>query len=264
MDYLKINKQSWNKRTEVHYDSEFYDNENFKKIGNSLNEIELEFLKEIKGKKILHLQCHFGQDSISLSKLGAEVTGVDFSELAIEKAQNLAKEMETDTRFICSDVYGLPDVHDEQYDLVFSSYGTVGWLPDSNKWAQVISHFLKPEGKFVFAEFHPAMWMFDDAVEKVAYRYFNSDPIIEEEEGTYTDKTANIKQTCVTWNHGLAEIFNALKDNDLHVTEFREYDYSPYNCFQNLQEVEKGKYLFKHLGDKLPLVYALVAQKFPS
>ena len=84
MDYLKINKESWNKRTEVHYDSEFYDNDNFKKTGNSLNEIELEFLKEIKGKKILHLQCHFGQDSISLSKLGAEVTGVDLSDLAIE------------------------------------------------------------------------------------------------------------------------------------------------------------------------------------
>ena len=264
MDYIQINKQSWNKRTEVHYDSEFYDNENFKKTGSSLNKIELEFLKEIKGKKILHLQCHFGQDSISLSKLGAEVTGVDFSELAIEKAQNLAKEMGTDTRFICSDVYGLPDVHDEQYDLVFSSYGTVGWLPDSNKWAEVISHFLKPEGRFVFAEFHPAMWMFDDAVEKVAYRYFNSDPIIEEEEGTYTDKTANIKETCVTWNHSLSEIFNSLKNNGLQTIEFREYDYSPYNCFQNLQEVEKGKYRFKHLGDKLPLVYALVAQKFPS
>ncbi len=264
MDYLKINKQSWNKRTEVHYDSEFYDNENFKSTGNSLNEIELEFLKEIKGKKILHLQCHFGQDSISLSKLGAEVTGVDFSELAIEKAQNLAKEMGTDTRFICSDVYGLPDVHNEQYDLVFSSYGTVGWLPDSDKWAGVISHFLKPKGTFVFAEFHPAMWMFDDEVEKVAYRYFNSDPIIEEEEGTYTDKTANIKETCVTWNHGLSEIFNSLKNKGLKTIEFREYDYSPYNCFQNLQEVEKGKYRFKHLGDKLPLVYALVAQKFLS
>lgn len=261
MDYLQINKQSWNKRTEVHYDSEFYDNENFKKTGNSLNEIEQEFLKEIKGKKVLHLQCHFGQDSISLSKLGAKVTGVDLSDIAIEKAQNLAKEMEVDTQFICSDIYNLPKVHDEQYDYVFSSYGTIGWLPDSNKWAEVISHFLKPGGKFVFAEFHPVVWMFDDAVEKVTYRYFNSDPIIEEEDGTYTDKNANIKETCITWNHSLSEIFNSLKNNKLIVSEFREYDYSPYNCFQNLEEFEPKKFRFKTHGDKLPMVYALVASK---
>ncbi|MEZ7931864.1 MAG: class I SAM-dependent methyltransferase, partial [Flavobacteriales bacterium] len=155
MDYLKTNKESWNKRTEVHYDSDFYDNENFKKTGNSLNEIELEFLQDIKGKKVLHLQCHFGQDSISMSKLGAEVTGVDLSDLAIEKAQNLAKEMNIETKFICCDLYSLPEVLNEKFDIVFTSYGTVGWLPDSNKWASVISHFLKPEGKFVFAEFHP-------------------------------------------------------------------------------------------------------------
>ncbi len=261
MDYLKTNKNSWNKRTELHYDSEFYDNDNFKKTGNSLNEIELEFLSEIKGKKILHLQCHFGQDSISLSKLGAEVTGVDLSDVAIAKAQNLAKEMGTDTKFICCDVYSLPKILNEKFDIVFSSYGTVGWLPNSNKWAEVISQFLNLGGKFVFAEFHPAVWMFDDAVEKVTYRYFNSDPIVEEEEGTYTDKSADIKETCITWNHGLAEIFNALKNNGLQVTDFQEYDYSPYNCFQNLEEFEPKKFRFKKHGNKLPMVYALVAVK---
>jgi SAM-dependent methyltransferase len=261
MDYLKINKHSWNKRTEVHYKSEFYDNENFKITGNSLNEIELQFLKAIRGKKILHLQCHFGQDSISLSKLGAEVTGVDLSDVAIEKAENLAKEMGDGSRFICSDIYNLPNVHNEKYDMVFSSYGTVGWLPDSDKWSSVISHFLKPGGKFIFAEFHPVVWMFDDKVEKVAYRYFNSEPIIEEEEGTYTDKTADIKETCITWNHSLSEIFNALKNNGLEIIAFNEYDYSPYNCFQNLEEFEKGKYRFKVHRNKLPLVYSMVAVK---
>ena len=261
MDYLKINKESWNKRTEVHYDSEFYDNRTFKETGNSLNEIELEFLTNLKGKKVLHLQCHFGQDSISLSKLGAEVTGVDLSDVAIEKARNLAKEMDANTKFICSDVYNLPNVHDEKYDVIFSSYGAVGWLPDSNQWAKVISHFLKPGGKFVFAEFHPVVWMFDDSIEKVAYRYFNSEPIIEEEEGTYTDKDADISETYVSWNHGLSEIFNSLKNNGLQVTEFREYDYSPYNCFQNLEEFEKGKFQFNKHGDKIPMVYALVASK---
>ena len=146
-------------------------------------------------------------------------------------------------------------------DIVFTSYGTVGWLPDSNKWASVISHFLKLSGTFLFAEFHPAVWMFDDSVEKVIYRYFNSDPIIEEEEGTYTDKSASIKETCITWNHGLSEIFNSLKNNNLIVEEFQEYDYSPYNCFQNLDEFEKGKFRFKEHGDKIPMVYLLKATK---
>tara|TARA_B110000967_G_C18685518_1_gene460328 strand:- start:46 stop:831 length:786 start_codon:yes stop_codon:yes gene_type:complete len=261
MDYLKTNKESWNKRTEVHYDSDFYDNENFKKTGNSLNEIELEFLQDIKGKKVLHLQCHFGQDSISMSKLGAEVTGVDLSDLAIEKAQNLAKEMNIETKFICCDLYSLPEVSNEKFDIVFTSYGTVGWLPDSNKWASVISHFLKPEGKFVFAEFHPVVWMFDDALEKVTYRYFNSEPIVEDDLGTYTDTEKEISETCITWNHSLGEIFNSLKNNGLKVEEFNEYDYSPYNCFQNLVEFEPKKFRFKEHGDKVPMVYSLVATK---
>lgn len=261
MDYLKTNKDSWNKRTEVHYDSAFYDNENFKKHGNSLNEIELEFLQNIEGKKILHLQCHFGQDSISLSKLGAEVTGVDLSDVAIEKAQNLAKEMNVDTQFICSDIYNLPKRLNEKFDFVFSSYGTVGWLPDSNKWAEVISRFLKPGGKFVFAEFHPVVWMFDDNLEKIAYRYFNSEPIIETDQGTYTDSDKEISETSITWNHSLSEVFNSLKNNGLRVEEFKEYDYSPYNCFQNMIEFEVKKFRFEHLDNKIPMVYSLVAIK---
>lgn len=260
-DYIQTNKDSWNKRTEVHYNSEFYDNESFKKSGNSLNEIELEFLTELKGKKVLHLQCHFGQDSISLSKMGAEVVGVDLSDKAIEKAKELAGEMKVNTQFICCDVYSLPEILDEQFDYVFSSYGTVGWLPDSNKWASVISHFLKPGGKFIFAEFHPVVWMFDDSLNTIEYRYFNSEPIIETDQGTYTDSEKEISETCITWNHGLAEIFNSLKNNGLAVDEFREYDYSPYNCFQNLEEFEPKKYRVKHIGNKIPMVYALVAIK---
>tara|TARA_B110000240_G_C13238111_1_gene341967 strand:- start:46 stop:636 length:591 start_codon:yes stop_codon:yes gene_type:complete len=196
-----------------------------------------------------------------MSKLGAEVTGVDLSDLAIEKAQNLAKEMNIETKFICCDLYSLPEVLDEKFDVVFTSYGTVGWLPDSNKWASVISHFLKPEGKFVFVEFHPVVWMFDDALEKVTYRYFNSEPIFEADLGTYTDTEKEISETCITWNHSLGEIFNSLKNNGLKVEEFNEYDYSPYNCFQNLVEFEPKKFRFKEHGDKVPMVYSLVATK---
>ena len=166
-NYIEINKQSWNKKTDFHIASEFYDNESFIKGKSSLNEIELNLLGDIKGKSILHLQCHFGQDTISLNRLGAKITGVDLSDRAIEKANELAKETNAEANFICCDIYDLPNFLDEKFDIVYTSYGTIGWLPDMDKWASIISHFLKPKGKFIFVEFHPVVWMFDDDFNRV-------------------------------------------------------------------------------------------------
>ena len=143
-DYLEINKQTWNNKTEVHIDSEFYDNENFLKGKSSLNAIELKLLGDFSNKKILHLQCHFGQDSLSLARLGAKVTGVDLSDQAIEKAKEFNEKLNLDAQFICCDVYDLPNHLDEKFDIVFTSYGTIGWLPDLTKWANLVSKFLKP------------------------------------------------------------------------------------------------------------------------
>jgi 2-polyprenyl-3-methyl-5-hydroxy-6-metoxy-1,4-benzoquinol methylase len=112
--------------------------------------IELELLGNVKGLSILHLQCHFGQDSLSLARMGAHVTGIDLSDKAIKTAQELNAELHLNAEFICSDIYDLPQHLNKQFDIVFTSYGTIGWLPDLNKWAQIIHHFLKPEGKFIF------------------------------------------------------------------------------------------------------------------
>lgn len=132
-DYLDINREGWNARTELHFNSEFYDNKSFLEGRNSLNSIEMDLLGDVSGKKILHLQCHFGQDTISLSRMGAKCTGVDLSDKAIEKARELAAETGEDVHFICSDVYGLDKVLDEYFDIVFTSYGTIGWLPDMDR-----------------------------------------------------------------------------------------------------------------------------------
>ena len=152
-NYIEINRESWNHRTEVHLKSEFYDLEGFIKGKSSLNPIELNLLGDIAGKRILHLQCHFGQDTISLSRLGAEVTGVDFSDKAIESAKKIADQTGSSAKFICCDIYDLPDHLDEKFDIVFTSYGTIGWLPDLDKWAKIVSNYLKPNGTFVFVEF---------------------------------------------------------------------------------------------------------------
>lgn len=260
-NYLEVNRNSWNNKVIAHLNSDFYDMQGFMGGKSSLNSIELKLLGNIKGKSILHLQCHFGQDSISLQRLGAQVTGVDLSDKAIENAKKIAFETQSKATFICSDIYDLPNHLDEKFDLVFTSYGTIGWLPDLGKWAKVVASFLKPQGQFVFVEFHPVVWMFDDSFKNIAYRYFNSGAIIESETGTYADKSDHIVHENVTWNHSLSEVVNSLIQQKLEINSLDEFDYSPYNCFQNTIEFEQSKYRITHLDNKIPMVYAIVATK---
>lgn len=260
-NYIEINRQSWNNRTEVHLKSDFYDLNGFLNGKTSLNEIELSLLGDIKEKTILHLQCHFGQDTISLSRLGADVTGVDLSDKAIDSAKQIAKNTNSNARFICCDIYDLSNYLNEKFDIVFTSYGTIGWLPNLDKWAKIISRFLKPNGQFVFVEFHPVVWMFDDNFERIDYRYFNSGAIVETENGTYADKKADITQSYVMWNHGLSEVINNLISNGLEIKSLDEFDYSPYNCFNKTLEFEPGKFRIENLDDKIPMVYSITATR---
>lgn len=260
-NYLEINRNSWNNRTEHHYNSKFYDVAGFIKGKTSLNEIELNLLGDITDKTVLHLQCHFGQDTISLARLGAKVTGVDLSDKAIAKANELAEITKTEAAFICCDIYDLPNHLTEKFDIVFTSYGTIGWLPDLEKWAKVVSKFLKPNGQFVFVEFHPVVWMFDDNFREIKYNYFNTGVIQETQEGTYAEKEAEISIEYVSWNHGMSEVVNNLIKKGLEINSLDEFDYSPYDCFNKTIEFEKGKFRIKHLDNKIPMVYAIVATK---
>ena len=260
-NYIEVNKESWNKRTEVHVKSDFYDNETFKKGKCSLNQIELDLLGDISGKSILHLQCHFGQDTISLNRFGAQITGVDLSDKSIRYAEQLAEETNATAKFVCCNIYDLKNHLNEKFDIVFASYGTIGWLPDMQKWADIIKHFLKPKGEFVFVEFHPFVWMFNDDFNTIQYNYFNTEPIIETETGTYADTDSNIIQENITWNHSISEVIQSLLNSDLNIETLKEFDYSPYPCFKNIEKVEKNKYRIKHLNNKIPMIYALKARK---
>jgi len=260
-DYLDLNKRSWNQRVEAHLRSDFYDLDGFLKGKSSLNEIELGLLGDVRDKTILHLQCHFGQDTLSLGRLGARATGVDLSDVAIERAQALAEQTGVEATFLCCDLYDLPNHLEDRFDIVFTSYGTIGWLPDLDRWAAVVARYLKPGGRFVFVEFHPVLWMFDDDFERIAYRYFKSDPIVETVTGTYADREADIEGTCVSWNHGMGEVVSSLLSQGLILTSLEEYDYSPYDCFRHTAAIAPGKYVIEHLGNKLPMVYSLEAVK---
>jgi ubiquinone/menaquinone biosynthesis C-methylase UbiE len=260
-NYIETNKKSWNKKTNIHIKSAFYDNENFLKGKSSLKAIELNLLGNISGESILHLQCHFGQDSISLSRLGANVTGIDLSDEAIKRAKEFASLTNCQTKFICCNIYDLPNYLDEQFDVVFASYGTISWLPHLDKWAEIVSRYLKPGGRFVFVEFHPVVWMFDDEFEKPGYNYFNTGALLETETGTYADKESLIVQDVVNWNHSISEILNSLINNELTINSFNEFDYSPYDCFRHTIKIEPDVYRIKHLDNKIPMVYSILATK---
>ncbi|MGH2622602.1 MAG: class I SAM-dependent methyltransferase, partial [Sphingobacterium sp.] len=164
-------------------------------------------------------------------------------------------------QFICCDIYALENYLDQQFDIVFTSYGTISWLPDLDKWGKLIAKFLKPQGKFIFVEFHPVVWMFDEQFEKIEYNYFNAAAIIETENGTYADKHAAISQSYVTWNHSISEVVGGLLINSIALTNLQEYDYSPYNIFSSMVEFEPKKYRIRHLDNKIPMVYSIVGKK---
>ncbi len=258
-NYISKNKYLWNTRTDYHFNSRFYNLEGFLKGESSLNDIELNLLGDVRNKTILHLQCHFGQDTLSLARLGAIPTGIDLSDNAIEKAKELAAQTNLNARFICCNIYDLPNHLQEKFDIVFTSYGTIGWLPDLDKWGHLIHNFLKSGGKFILVEFHPVVWMFNDDFDKIEYSYFKKEAIVELEKGTYADTEALINLESVTWNHSISEVFESLANNGLQVDDLKEYDYSPYNCFKHTVQMEEKKFVITHLSHKIPMVYSICA-----
>lgn len=262
-DYISINREFWNHRAEVHFGSDFYDNSSFLEGRNSLNNIELAILgDQLAGQRVLHLQCHFGQDTLSLARMGAEVTGIDLSEKAIEKAKSLQHQMGLNAEFICCDVLKI-DEHlntNEPYDLIFASYGAIGWLPELKRWGQLISQYLKPGGRFVFAEFHPVLWMLNDEMDAFDYSYFNKKAYLEESQGSYASPEDKKKHQSYYWNHSLADVFSSLLEAGLTISHFSEYDYSPYDCFEKTVKTTDG-YQIEGLQEILPMVFALEAVK---
>ena len=268
-DYLALNRAAWDARTVQHLASAFYDVEGWLAGATSLREIELPLLGgALAGRRLLHLQCHFGQDTLSLARMGAEATGLDLSPRAIGEARRLARRAGLAATFVEGDVYAAPGLIPGDFDVVFASYGTIGWLPDVRRWAAVVAHFLRPGGRLVFAEFHPILWTLDEGFRDFKYAYRGAGPIVETE-GTYTDAPtvdgrvlAQAPQRMVTWNHGLGEVASALLDEGLTLTHFSEYDYSPFPIFGDRGvEVAPGRHMIAGLERKLPLCYALVAAR---
>ncbi|MDH3787523.1 MAG: class I SAM-dependent methyltransferase [Xanthomonadales bacterium] len=255
MDYLEMNRESWNQRAEVHFGSRFYDVEGFLAGHNSLREIELAELTDVEGRRLLHLQCHFGLDTLSWARLGAECTGVDISPVAIDKARQLNQRAGLNAQFVCTDVYNYSRGDAAPFDIVFTSYGTVCWLPDLDQWAQLVASNLVAGGTFYMAEFHPVYDLL------TGYSYFEQDEPDVEEEETYTENSGDLKTPLAVWPHPMGRVVNALVDAGIAIQRLNEYPFSPYNCFKGMAEREPGRYYITHEGQDVPLVYTIKGQK---
>ncbi|AXT50945.1 class I SAM-dependent methyltransferase [Aquimarina sp. BL5] len=259
--YFKTNQATWNEKVAVHASSNFYDLELFRKGKTSLKQFELEGLGDVSGKSLLHLQCHFGQDTLSWSRMGAKCIGVDLSEKGIELAKQLTTELQLDADFICCNVLDTSDYIKDQFDIVFTSYGVIGWLPDLKPWGKMIAEKLKTGGVFYIVEFHPIVWMFDylEGTPKIKYGYHQKEAIYEEYEGTYADTSSKMISKEYGWNHGLGEVVSALSEAGLTIEYLREYDESPYDVFPNLTENKNG--MFESSDKLFPLLFAIKAFK---
>ncbi|MFT4781570.1 MAG: SAM-dependent methyltransferase [Pseudohongiellaceae bacterium] len=261
-DYFEVNRKTWNEKVKIHSKSKMYDLDAFKNGKSSLMPYELLALGDVNGKSLLHLQCHFGQDTLSWSRMGAKCVGVDLSDDGIALAKSLNIELDLDANFVRCNVLETSKYIKDTFDIVFTSYGVIGWLPDLKPWGQMIAERLHKGGVFYMVEFHPIVWMFDylEGKSVMKYAYMQEDAIYEEYEGTYADEHSKITSKEYGWNHGMSEVVNALVSAGLHIEYLNEYDESPYNVLPDLVETKPGNYVTK---DKLyPLIFEIKATKF--
>jgi SAM-dependent methyltransferase len=264
-EYLRANRELWDTWADLHVASEFYDVEAFKAGADSLNPEDDE-LGDVTGRTLLHLQCHFGKDTLSWARREAIVTGADFSPRAIEAARDLADELAIPATFVCSRIDELPGALDGRFDIVYTSRGVLGWLPDLASWAGVIAHFLTPGGTFFIHEMHPVMWLFDDeAAEtelRVRYPYFRTpEPFRFETQGSYAVPEAEMRGVEYAWPHSLDEIIGSLLDVGLRIVSFREHPTMFFRFLPFMVEDDAGTWRLPDGMPQLPLAFTLRAVK---
>lgn len=267
-EYVRENRDHWEEAAKIHPKTDFYDVESFLDGESTLLPIEREELDDVSGTDLLHLQCHFGLDTLSWAREGATVTGVDFATRAVETARELATEAGLDDRasFVEANVYDLPEVHDARYDVVFTSYGVLGWLPDVEAWAEVVAEFLRPGGVFYLAEIHPFTnvlhWEFDGEVGRFEFPYSTADsPITLEGDGTYADAEVDMEHGRThNWTHGLGEILTALLDAGLELEFVHEHDVGCFEQFDGMVKDGDGYWRFEADVD-VPLTVSVKARQ---
>lgn len=265
-DYLDANRTLWDTWARLHHGSPnaVYDLDAFRAGRSTLSSVDRQELGGVAGKSVLHLQCHFGMDTLSLARLGAEVTGVDFSPEAIRLARRLSDEIGVSARFVESSVDDLPDRLQGRFDRVYTSHGVLFWLPDLARWGRVIAHFLKPGGEFLVVDGHPfaSVLEADGPRLDVRYPYFmGPEPLRFETHGTYADRDADVRAVEYGWNHSFSQVTGALLDAGLQLTALKEYPFSSWQMFPFMERDEDGWWHLPQGYPGLPLMFSLKARQ---
>ncbi len=256
-EYHELNRRNWNKRTDPHYHHGSYKTEEVLAGGTSLHSLELEEMGDVAGKRLLHLQCHFGLDTLSWARLGADVTGIDISDRSIELASELAGRAGLNARFIRSDLLDLPDVLDDEFDIVFTSYGVLWWISDIKRWAKIVARYVKPGGFFYIAETHPAGNMLD-ADKNIAEPYFHQPEPEYYREGDYAVKNLDVEEYGWRWTVG--DIITALIEAGLTIEFLHEFPFCVYDAHPTM--VKDGDWwYFPDRKDDVPLTFSLKARR---
>ncbi len=267
--HRETNRANWDARVDVHLGSDVYGIRRFiddPEFVGGVVRFDAAKLGEVDGKRLLHLQCHIGTDTIGWARLGAEVTGIDISPKSIEAARSISENTDTRARFIVSELYDAPAVLPETFDVVYTGVGAICWLPDIEGWAEVVTAFLAPGGRFYMREGHPILWALDidrdDDLLVVDYPYFETaEPQHWSEDFTYAGDGEVVSPDTYVWNHGIAETLQALIDVGLRIDEVEEYDFLEWEAGPVNQLGDDGRYHLPIRSERLPLMWSVLATK---
>jgi SAM-dependent methyltransferase len=271
-DSTALNRASWDERVAAHAASPDYALASYRSDPGFLSHVvrfDLPRLGEIRGLRGVHLQCHIGTDTISLARLGAHMTGLDYSPPAIEQAKRLAADTGADAEFVLGDVHDAPALlGSARFDLLYTGVGALCWLPEIDRWAEVAESLLAPGGRLFLREGHPMLWALDEArpdgLLAVEYPYFErEEPYVDQAGGTYVQSEATFEHdTTHTWNHGLGEVVSALTSTGLQITGLAEHDSVPWDALPGqMERVEPGEYRLIDRPWRLAASYTLQAVK---
>ncbi len=269
-EYRAANRRLWDEYTGINAASPLYELEKFKAGAVKLHPLERSELQaDVAGRDLLHLQCHFGMDTLSWARLGARVTGVDFSERAIALARSLAEELSIPSQFVCCDLYDLPHHLGDRFDIVYTSYGVLAWLSDLRGWAELIAGYLRPGGIFYIAEIHPASMLFAEDVKspewRVGYDYFREEVAAYQDQGNYADPTASVvNNRSYEWMHPLGAVVSELIRAGLRLEYLHEHPFTVYRQFPFLERREDSHWHLPAGMLRVPLLFSLRASKPPE
>lgn len=269
--YIDLNRANWDDRAPAHAASPDYALERFIADPHFLSEVvtfDVPLLGDVRGLRGVHLQCHIGTDTISLARLGAVMTGLDFSGASIAEAKRLSARSGTPVEFVESNVYdALSVLPAEGFDLVYTGIGALCWLPEVRPWAAVVAGLLRPGGRLFIREGHPMMWAIDESRTEdlaIGYPYFERpEPIVDEDPGTYVSTDAEFTENIThSWNHGLGEIVTALLDAGMRLTGLVEHQTVPWQALPGqMERVALGEWQVADRPWRLACSYTLQAIK---